>query len=236
MHLVKSMVLALVASGIVLASAVDARADLLGYYQFNDGTANDASGLGNDAALQGPASINAAGGRSGLAGDGLLDLGAHNNSAAATIANAATGAFDSITANNAATVSLWIFGNGDQPKSDTAFGFYDTGNLRQLQSHLPWGNAAATVYFDVGGGATAGVNRIQKDEPTATNYKGQWNQYTFIKDGGQSRIYQNGALWHSGATSASIGSILHDVITDPLSRRTRKVALRQRTGGYGARR
>ena len=203
MHLNRVFVLALVASGIVVFAGADAQADLLGYYQFDDGTAGDSSGNSNDGTLNGPAAINATGGVSG----GLLDLGTLGNSASASIANAATGAFGTIAANNAATVSLWIFGNASQPESDIAFGFFDSSNLRQLQSHLPWGDASATIYFDVGGGAAAGVNRIQKVEPTAANYEGQWNHYTFVKDGGQSRIYQNGTLWHSGATSASMGTI-----------------------------
>lgn len=204
MKLVKSMILALVASGFVVAGASDARADLLGYYQFDDGTADDASGKGNDATLQGGAVINAAGGVSGLAGDGTLNLGAAGNSANAAITNAATGAFDSLTANNAGTISLWVFGSG-QPVNDTAFGLYDAGNNRQFQAHVPWGDG--TIYFDVGGGATTGTHRISKAEGNAANYEGQWNHYIFVKDGGQSRIYQNGSLWHSGATTAAIGSI-----------------------------
>ncbi len=126
------------------------------------------------------------------------------------LATADIGAFSATTANNAATVSLWVYGNpATQPKNNVNFGFYDPGGARQLQTHLPWGNGR--IYWDVGGGHTNGVHRIDKHEPNPANYRGTWNHYAFVKNGiglNSSKIYQNGALWHQGQTSASIGQIV----------------------------
>ena len=195
-----------------------ARADLLGFWNFDDpgqgdyvaSQAHDRSGSGNDGVLTGPAAYTAsAGGRSGLAGDYAMDFGAAGNSAYVSLPTAASDAFNSVVVNNAASISLWTYGGTQLGSANcTAFGFYNSGNGRELQSHLPWGGG--TIYWDVGGGATGGVNRINKNESDSSTYKGQWNHYVFTKNGtgaNSSKIYQNGSLWLQGQTTASLHAI-----------------------------
>jgi len=200
---------------VCLAAAVPAQAGLIAYWGFNDAldpvTALDTSGRGNHGILMGPAAYTAdAGGVSGLAGDYAMDFGTVNNGARVVLYTAASGAFDSLTANNTATIALWVLGHGSQPQGDTLFGFYNSTNARMLQAHIPWSDR--NIYWDTGGCCSVGVHRIFKNEPDETKWKGQWNHYVFVKDGNQSRIYQNGELWHSGSTSASIGQIVHGTI------------------------
>ena len=186
-----------------------AGADLLGYWTFDDAagsaTALDYSGNANHGAITGATYTADAGGATGSAGDRAMDFGTNANVYNVQIGNAATGAFDSVTTNNAATISLWVNGALSNPHQNTNFGFYDNSNARQLQAHLPWSNS--TIYWDVAGGVSGGVHRIQKTESDPTKWEGGWNHYVFTKSGTSSKIYQNGALWHSGTTSASIGSI-----------------------------
>lgn len=197
-------------------SAGAARAELLGYWPFNDPgdptTALDASGKGNHGTVLGPAAYTAdQGGHSGAGGDYAMDFGTSGNSARVSLPG---GAWGSITTNNQATVSLWIYGT-DQPKNDTAFSFREPGgpgDERRLQTHIPWGNQ--NIYWDTGG-CCSGQYRINKAENDSTKWQGQWNHYVFVKDGttgASSRIYQNGKLWHSGTTSASIGAIAEAAI------------------------
>ena len=73
------------------------------------------------------------------------------------------------------------------------------GPDRQLGSHAPWGDG--TIYYDVAG--CCGANqRISKNEPDASKYKGQWNHYAFVKDGTYTAIYQNGDLFHDSGADA----------------------------------
>lgn len=192
-------------------SAASASGSLVGYWGFDDfsdsHTALDSSGNQNHAAIIEAVYTPDSGGHTGLPGDRAMDFDVLADRAYVTVPTAATGAFDSMTTNNAATVSLWIFGAESQPQSDTALGFYDALGRRQFQAHTPWGDTR--FFFDVGGGALPlHMYRIQKFEPDTTKWKGQWNHYAFVKNGGTSKIYQNGSLWHSGPTSAPIGSII----------------------------
>jgi hypothetical protein len=192
----------------LLLGGATARAELTGYWPFNDPSdptaAPDASGKGNDGTVMGPAAYTPdGGGFTGAAGDYAMDFGTAGNSARVQLPGNTWG---SITANNQATVSLWVYGDASQPQDDVCFGFYQ-GGTRKLQSHIPWGS---NIYWDTGGCCTVGVHRIYKQESDSTKWEGQWNHYVFVKEGttGQSsRIYQNGALWHSGTTTASIGTI-----------------------------
>ncbi|NQU21888.1 MAG: PEP-CTERM sorting domain-containing protein [Candidatus Nealsonbacteria bacterium] len=189
--------------------ATFANGGLVGYWDFDDfsdpNTALDSSGNGNHAAIIEAVYTPDSGGHTGLPGDRAMNFDVLADHAYATVPAAAIGAFNSMTANNAATVSLWIFGAESQPQSNAVFGFFDALDGRQLQAHTPWDNTV--IYFDVGGTAEGGQNRIKKFEPDATMWKGQWNHYAFVKNGGTSKIYRNGSLWHSGPTSAPIGPI-----------------------------
>jgi hypothetical protein len=177
------------------------------FYDFNDASnaaaAADQSGNGNNGTIAVATYTADGGGRTGQAGDRALDFGAFNNGAVLTVPNAATGAFDSLTQNDAATVAFWQFGGAAQPVNQWTF-LFDPG--RQLGSHAPWGDG--TIYFDVAG--CCGANqRINKNEPDSTKYKGQWNHYAFVKNGTFTSIYQNGQLFHdSGADAKSpLGAI-----------------------------
>ena len=203
----------------VLCVRLTAWAGLLGYWAFDDpgnpNTALDVSGAGNHGSVVGATYSGDGGGHTGNSGDTAMNFGTSNNGARVSLPTAASGAFTSTGASNAATISLWIHGDSTQPQEDAAFNFSEPGgpgDPRRLMSHIPWSNQ--NIYWDVGGccGATF---RINKAEPDATKWEGEWNHYVFVKDGttGQSsRIYQNGALWHSGATSAIIGNITAAVI------------------------
>ena len=72
----------------------------------------------------------------------------------------------------------------------------DISGNRKLNSHLPWTDSV--IYWDAGG-INGNVDRISKTASTS-EYKGQWNNYVFVKNGstGDMKIYLNGSLWHSG--------------------------------------
>ena len=99
-----------------LGAVTTARADLLGYWPFDEGsgtTAEDRSGNGNigelsDSAVWGEGRIG-----------GALDLGDFNNNAFVSIPSAADGAFDSIVDTQSATIAFWM---NRQGKPDFRFG------------------------------------------------------------------------------------------------------------------
>jgi hypothetical protein len=208
--------LTLVAAVLVVRfSSNRARADLLGYWTFDDdASANVATDYSGNAlhgmTVGGPTY---AAGQVGRA----MDFGtAHNGQYVRLMQNGMhDGALDALAATNEATVSLWIYGEPtSQPTNDTTFEFAD-GSARQLLAHTPYTDQR--IYWDVGGGHTDGVHRIHKLETDSTKWEGQWNHYAFVKDGGQSRIYQNGQLWHSGATTASLGQSVRGRIGAPVT-------------------
>lgn len=197
----------IVVSLLVLCLATATHAGLLVWYDFNDASnpaaAADRSGSGKNGALVN-ANYSADGqGHTGNAGDRAVDLGAFNNNAWVDIPSAATGAFSSVTANDKVTISLWINGGTEQPAPQWTF---YAGPGRQIGSHTPWSDG--TIYYDVAG-CCGPTQRINKNEPDASKYKGQWNHYAFVKDGTYTAIYQNGVLFHdSGADAkAALGNI-----------------------------
>ncbi|MBT7701860.1 MAG: DUF2341 domain-containing protein, partial [Verrucomicrobia bacterium] len=92
---------------------------------------------------------------------------------------------------DALTLSLWQYGDAIQPRNDCLFeGESPVG--REFSAYLPWGDGR--VYWD----AFGNYDRIYKTAQ-ATAWKGQWNHWTFTRNGGTMAIYLNGELWHSGA-------------------------------------
>jgi hypothetical protein len=181
----------------IIGTSTAARADLVVYYDFNDASnalvANDVSGNGNVGDINVATYSADAGGHSGSAGDRALDLGAFDNGANVVIPSAGSGAFDSLTLNDTATVSLWINGGSEQPAPQWMF---NAGPGRQLGSHTPWSDS--NIYFDVAG--CCGANqRISQNEPDASKYSDGWNHYAYVKDGGTTAVYQNGALFVASA-------------------------------------
>jgi hypothetical protein len=141
-----------------------ALADLLGFWDFN--TVNDAapaltldqSGNANHGGLKGDAGYTAAGGGyTGAAGDRalVLDGGGDN----VFLQSSTFGAFDSIVENQKLTLSFWMYGSDDQPRSQSQF--WAEPN-RSFQAHVPWGDS--NVYFDTGGCCGADT-RLSKPPP-----------------------------------------------------------------------
>ncbi len=180
---------------LLLALAGNARAALLGYWNFDEtgGTAaGSASGIAAPGAIQGGATHVA--GRFG----GALQL---DGSTGQVIVANALNMFSSMS--NQATISLWAYGDASQPQSRTIFAGKTAGGGRVLNAHVPWGDG--TVYWDAGNS----YDRIQKRATTA-DIKGQWNHWVFTKDAtaGVMKVYLNGQLWNitapSGASSIAL--------------------------------
>jgi len=202
----------------ILTVGSPAGAGLVVYYNFNDSgtsaTATDTSGLGHDGTISGATYTADGGGQSGVTGDRAMNF---QPSQGVAIPAAGTGGFASITANDAATVSLWIYGDTTQPRSDSAFGFDNAASGRVLQSHLPW--SGGTIYWDIGNNdnvCCGGGERISKLESDPNKYRGGWNYYTFVKEPGTGstgmKIYQNGALWHQGSAGVNLGTIVNGFV------------------------
>ncbi|MEP4079442.1 LamG-like jellyroll fold domain-containing protein [Haloferula sp.] len=114
------------------------------------------------------------------------------------------------------TVSMWVYGDGDQPRQDSLFYAVNDSGERVLNVHLPWSDG--TVYWDAGFSGT--YDRINKSA-SPDQFKGQWNHWAFTKNAsnGDMAIYLNGSLWHSGTnktrsmagiTAAVLGSQISD--------------------------
>ncbi len=194
----RSLRLPVLLAGSLLTTQANA-AQLL-FYDFNDASnpaiAKDSSGKGNDGDVVEATYTAPGGGRTGQPTDRAMDFGDFNNGAFVEVQGVADGVLDSIVNNDKLTVSLWIYGNDEQPVDQWTFWAGD-GGTRQFSSHMPWSNG--NIYFDVAG--CCGANqRIDKNEPDRSLYSGQWNHYAFVKNEGYTAIYQNGELWHdSGA-------------------------------------
>ena len=92
---------------------------------------------------------------------------------------------------NAVSFSLWQFGDNIQPQNDYLF-YGESPVGREFSVSMPWDDK--NVYWD----AFGNYDRIYKIAD-AEAWKGQWNHWTFTRDGGNMAIYLNGELWHSGS-------------------------------------
>ena len=94
------------------------------------------------------------------------------------------------------TVSFWQYGNpAFQPQDNTLFEGIDSLGNRVINVHLPWSDG--NVYWDAGN-VTSSYDRLYK-AANASDYKGQWNYWSFIKNAstGSMKIFLNGHLWTS---------------------------------------
>ena len=99
------------------------------------------------------------------------------------------------TISDGISISLWVYGAENQPRSEVVFSSFDASQRRVTQMHIPWNDSK--VYWDAGG--SPGYNRISQ-LATADSYEGAWNHWVFTKDvaSGTMQIFLNGTLWHSG--------------------------------------
>ena len=115
-------------------------------------------------------------------------------------------AFDGIS--SALTLSMWVFGDTTQPRSDTLFRAVNDDDNRLLNIHLPWSNS--DVYWEVGD--VTGRNTLRKTA-SPDQFRGQWNLWTFNKDAnGTMSAYVNGQLFDSTNTSRNLPEITEVVL------------------------
>jgi hypothetical protein len=168
------------------------------FYDFNDASnsdvAVDITGNGNNGEVLDAEYTADKGGRTGAAGDRAMDFGDFNNDAYVDIITAADGAFDSLTENDMTTLTMWIFGNDEQPVDQWTF---YAGPYRQLGSHIPWSNS--NVYFDVAGTEDSACCTDRINTPIDLDtFSEEWNHYAFVKNEDETFIYQNGELLIEG--------------------------------------
>jgi Hypothetical glycosyl hydrolase family 15/Concanavalin A-like lectin/glucanases superfamily len=101
--------------------------------------------------------------------------------------------------NRQITVSMWVYGNPDQPGQDSVLYATNSANQRVLNIHLPWDNGR--VYWDAG--YSSGIDRLITPVMDSNKYKEAWNHWVFTKNANQGvmKIYCNGALVASSATA-----------------------------------
>jgi hypothetical protein len=175
------------------------------WYKFdNEGstyTAVDSSGNGYDGTVAGPDWVT----------EGCID-GALNFDGSTTQVDVPLAGLASITTE--VTIALWQYGNPDiQPKADNLFEgtrayLTEPNGIRVLNVHLPWEDER--VIWCAGNpndvydpNVWDDCERIEK-VAEFSQYAGQWNHWTFIKDcdanggAGELRMYLNGLLWDVG--------------------------------------
>lgn len=126
----------------------------------------------------------------GLIGNAMnfnMDLGAKVSIPAAFLSSV----------NNTITISLWQYGSARQPLNTSIFEGTSSG-VRVLNTHVPWADNM-NVFWDAGN--NGGYGRINTGVTSASQYKGQWNHWVFVKDAvaGVMQIYLNGEAWYGGA-------------------------------------
>ena len=102
------------------------------------------------------------------------------------------------TIDSAITISFWQYGDPiKQPMNNSIFHANNIDGKRVLNVHLPWSNGQ--IYWDAG--YDDGNDRISRTAPHASDYKGRWNNWTFIKniESGSMRMYLNGQLYYLGS-------------------------------------
>ncbi|NQT86252.1 discoidin domain-containing protein [bacterium] len=177
-----------------LAVAAPAQADLIGYWNFDEGagtTVADSSGSGAGGTLSDSAAWGA-----GVFG-GALQFGGNRR----VTVDSVVGNIDTI--NQQVTVALWAYGDSNAAGQNNFRG--DAAGVdRIISAHIPWDG---TIYWDAG---NPGYNRIQK----AGDAVGEWTHWAFVKDASISsmQIYRNGALWHSGGGSNAMAGMQSFVI------------------------
>jgi hypothetical protein len=216
----------LVVGSIALAFAIGGPCygSLIAWYNFNNsgvpGVVTDNTGNGHTGTISGSAAFATpnAGGPSFLTG--AMNFNGGNDGVSLNITGTAHPFSESTSAGtNAVTVSFWEYGDSSQP--DQQFAFYANGTGgRAISSHAPWSDGV--VYFDTAGCCSGNQRLTSPGAVLASDYKGQWNQYTLTKDAaGDKAIYINGILIASSTGNANIDAITDFIIGN------------QDTGGLG---
>ena len=165
-------------------------ADLVGYWPFDEGAgdiARDLSGNGYDGTIYNATWVPGKLG-SALDFDGstaYVDIPAEACS----------------TIGTQLTIAFWTYIDFLGSQWPFTFGAYTVpanNEARAFSGHLPW--ADGNIYFDTGGTAAGGYDRIVK-AVQQSEYAEIWAHWAFVKnaDTGEQKIYRNGVLWHSGA-------------------------------------
>ncbi|PYK63867.1 MAG: hypothetical protein DME21_01540, partial [Verrucomicrobia bacterium] len=108
-------------------------------------------------------------------------------------------------AHDTITISLWIFGDASEPQPTSVFygsSASDGSGIRSLNVHLPWSDSV--IYWDTAGCCDPSLHRVMIGEPDSTKWKGRWNHYAFVKDGGAKEIWQNGSRILQGINTAAL--------------------------------
>lgn len=169
----------------LFAKWADNSADLglLAHWEFDETSgsiAADSTGNGYDGTLEGSPSWT-----TGKIGGGLNTTGGY------------VAIPSGIPLTNEVTISLWSYGDAALPAETTVLRASNSDSQRVISINFPWSNE--TICFDCGntGGS---YDRLDK-AASASDYKGQWNMWTFVKNAttGDMHIYLNGDLWASEA-------------------------------------
>ncbi|MGJ8653079.1 MAG: LamG domain-containing protein [Opitutaceae bacterium] len=170
------------------------------HWALDDGTSSialDSSGNGSHGTISNASSVTGVDGTA-------LDF--NGSSTEVTIP---ASAFASI--NNEITISMWVYGAANQPRSDSIFQAVDSSGNRVLNIHLPWSNSV--VYWDAGWSSGA-YDRINQTA-SSVQYQGSWSHWVFVKNAtaGTMEIYHNGTLFHSGTgKTKSINGITNSAL------------------------
>lgn len=98
------------------------------------------------------------------------------------------------------TIEIWQYGDpAVQPQNNRLLYGLDWESSighRSLCVNMPWGDE--DINFDAGDFTC--YDRVLKRATSPSQYKGQWNHWTFTKDcsSGQMKMYLNGAIYHEG--------------------------------------
>jgi len=177
---------------LLLAMVGNARAELRLWYMFDEAAdanvAADSSGNGFDG-IATDANFTGAGGGYDTIG-GALDF--NDGDPQVSVPN---GVFATIS--DHITIALWIFGDPcTQPINQDMWYADWPGSTDNLFAHIPWGDTN-NILFNVGEEPGTDWEVFEKEAGDASIYRGQWNHWVWIKNGGQMEAYLNGELWNS---------------------------------------
>lgn len=107
---------------------------------------------------------------------------------------------------NQITFSFWQRQMLTTPGASASF-WVDAANpalTRWAAAHVPWSDN--TIYFDAGGGATAGTHRINRSMTAADPAFDWtvWHHIALVRNGAVAQIWIDGVLFHEGAVTAPL--------------------------------
>jgi len=157
---------------------------LIGRWKFDEGAGSittDSSGRGHNGIITGAVWTE------GIVGNSLDFYGSGR------YVTINTAALVPIAGGNHVTVTMWQYGDIDQPPDTTAFQATSSSGDRVISAQIAW---YGTVYWDT---VNAGQWERLSKSAQSDEYKGRWNHWAFTKDAvaGTMKIYLNGSLWAS---------------------------------------